>query len=98
MINSLKEIANNPIVLWRALASRRISDMTDILSQTTQIVLEYHIIFYIIANISAENGQNCINRGGPKRFWLEGGPSKKLTVWKFFTVRRMITEMLEGPK
>ena len=28
VINGLNEIANNPIILWRALSSRRISDVT----------------------------------------------------------------------
>ena len=32
-INGLKELANNPIVHWPALVSRRISDMTDIISK-----------------------------------------------------------------
>ena len=59
-VNGLKEIANNPIVLWRTLFSRRISDMTDIFSNYS-IVLEYHVIFHIIANISDENAQNCMN-------------------------------------
>ena len=59
MINRLKEIANNPIVLWRALASRRISDMTDIISNYSNSSRIPHY-FYVIANISAENGQNCI--------------------------------------
>ena len=55
VINGLKELANNPIVHWRASVQLRI---------LPKIVLEYYIIFYIVANIYTENGQNSTNLEG----------------------------------